>query len=238
MSATPSATLTDPSLFTCEVPVGAETADTIAPMKTVVIGPGGRPYLTDGHHTLASFYELADGGPDLHVRLRVLDNLSELSERAFWAELKKNKWVWDRNVDGDTIPVDNLPDGVGLAKFDDDRYRSLLYFARDIGFSAGTIPFQEFYWAAWVRAASGVDLSTWDQNDLASYLATVESVTRAQTALPADSVVESGFTASALGVLSAWNDGKSQSKGEFAKPYSDDKPGKIAYALEFKHGLG
>lgn len=239
VSASPTATLADPSSFMCEVPVGAETAETVAPMKTVVIGPGGRPYLTDGHHTLTSFYEMADGGPDLHVRLRVLDNLSGLSEQAFWAEMKANKWVWDRNVDGDAVPVDNLPDGVGLAKFDDDRYRSLLYFARDIGFSAGTIPFQEFYWGAWVRSGSGVDLSAWNQDDLASYLATVELVTRAQTSLPADSVAESGFTAGELGVLGAWNDGKAPSKGEFAKlskPYSDDKPGKIAYALEYKRG--
>ncbi|MGW4817418.1 ParB/Srx family N-terminal domain-containing protein [Streptomyces sp. NPDC004227] len=44
--------LDDPSSFTCELPVGAETADSIAPMKTVVIGPGGEPFLTDGHHTL------------------------------------------------------------------------------------------------------------------------------------------------------------------------------------------
>ena len=53
--------------------------------------------------------------------------------------------------------------------------------------------------------------------------------------------MNNGFTASQLGVLGAWNDGKDSDKGEFgklSKPYSDAKPGKIAYALEYKavHG--
>ncbi|WP_430333122.1 ParB-like protein [Rhodococcus sp. ACT016] len=239
-TAAPNATLSDPASFTCEVPLGQETAESIAPMKTVVIGPGGRPYLTDGHHTLTSFYELADGGPDLHVRLRVLGNLSGLSPKDFWAEMKQNKWVWDRDVDGNPVAVEKLPDGIGLTNFADDRYRSLMYFARDIGFTAGTIPFQEFYWGSWVRGASGVDLDTWNRNDLSSYLDTVKRVTTAQTALPADSVVEAGFTARELGALPQWNDGKAEGKGEFAKlskPYSDEKPGKLAYALEYKRGL-
>lgn len=239
-TAAPTATLADPASFTCEVPVGQETEDTIAPMKTVVIGPGGALYLTDGHHTLTSFYELADGGPNLHVRLRVLDNLSHLSTQDFWAEMKKNKWVWDHDVDGNTVPVEQLPAGVGLANFADDKYRSLMYFSRDIGFTAGTIPFQEFYWGAWVRETSGIDLTDWNRNDLAGYLDTVQRATRAQTALPADSAVQSGFTARELGVLPQWNDGKAESKGEFAKlskPYSDDKPGKIAYAIEYKRSL-
>jgi len=50
-----SARLDDPTSFTCTIPVGQETAESIAPMKTVVIGPGGKLYLTDGHHTLTSF---------------------------------------------------------------------------------------------------------------------------------------------------------------------------------------
>ncbi|MCW0194181.1 MAG: chromosome partitioning protein ParB, partial [Rhodococcus sp.] len=111
---------------------------------------------------------------------------------------------------------------------------------RDIGFAAGTIPFQEFYWGAWVRDTAPVDLTNWNRDDLSSYLGTVKSVTKAQTALTGDAVVDSGFTATDLGVLSAWNDGKAESKGEFAKlskPYTDDKPGKIAYALAYKATL-
>ncbi|WP_137723712.1 ParB/Srx family N-terminal domain-containing protein [Prescottella subtropica] len=238
-SARPDAVLSDPSSFACTIPLGAETDASVAAMKTVVIGPGGRPYLTDGHHTLTALYEVPDGGPDLHVRLRVVDNIAGLSDADFWATMKRNKWVWDRDVDGDPVAVEALPDGVGLAKFADDPYRSLLYFARDIGFASGTVPFQEFYWGAWLRDASGVDLTGWDRTDAASYLAAIEKVSRAQTTLAGNTVVEAGFTAIDLGVLGEWNDGKAPGKGEFGKlsrPYSDDKPGKIAYALEYLRG--
>jgi hypothetical protein len=53
-------------------------------------------------------------------------------------------------------------------------------------------------------------------------------------------VIDSGRTAAELGALDAWNDGKAATKGEFGKlsaPYSDDKPGKLAYALQYKMGL-
>lgn len=167
-------------------------------------------------------------------------NLSDLSTADFWARMKAEKWVWNYDVDGNEVPVEQLPSGVGLAKFQNDKYRSLTYFARDIGFTPGTIPFQEFYWGAWVRDSGAVDISGWDSNNLTSYLSTVEAVSRAQVAAPKDAVIDSGRTAAELGALNAWNDGKAAGKGEFGKlsaPYSDDKPGKLAYALQYKMGL-
>ncbi|MFD5470746.1 ParB-like protein [Streptomyces sp. NPDC127105] len=237
------ARLDDPSSFTCELPVGAETADSVAAMKTVVIGPGGEPFLTDGHHTLTSFYETPDGGPDLHVRLRVQAKLSDLPRQAFWDEMKAHKWVYLRDPEGKQVTVNKLPTGVGLANFTDDRYRSLLYFGRDIGYAQNGLPFQEFYWGSWVRDAKPIDLAGWRPNDLDDYLATVRSLTETMTALPKGTVVDSGFTAAELGALDRWNDGSAATKGEFnkqSKPYSDAKPGKLAYTLEYKrlHGLG
>lgn len=239
-AAGPNARLDDPSSFTCTVPVGQETDKTIEPMKTVVIGPGGTPYLTDGHHTLTSFYETPDGGPNMHVRLRVAANLSDLDEAQFWSEMENRRWVWNRDVAGNTIPVEQLPTGVGLAQMADDKYRSAVYFGRDIGYEAGTTEFQEFYWGQWLRDSGAVDLSAWDANDLDSYLKTVEQITRAQAGLPRDQLVDSGRNAAELGAMKEWNDGKSADEGEFDKlsrPYSDDKPGKIAYAMEYKKGL-
>ncbi len=62
-AAQPNARLDDPSTFTCELQPGQETAESKALMKTVVIGPpGGSLWLTDGHHTLTSLSEMADGG--------------------------------------------------------------------------------------------------------------------------------------------------------------------------------
>jgi len=242
LAATVSATakLRDSQSFTCTLPVGQETPASIALMKTVVIGPKGSLYLTDGHHTLTSFYETADGGPNTHVRLRVLGNLSQLNNKAFWAEMQRNQWVWLRDVAGNPITVNQLPAGVGLTNFADDKYRSLLYFARDIGYTAGSLPFQEFYWGSWVRDAQPVDLSSWNQNDAASYLDAVKKLSVAQTSLPASTVIDGGFTAAQLGVLPLWNAGAAETAGEFAKlskPYSDAKPGKIAYALQYKLSL-
>jgi hypothetical protein len=232
--------LNDPTSFTCTLPIGQETPASIAPMKTVVIGPKGSLYLTDGHHTLTSFYETADGGPNTHVRLRVLGNLSKLNKTAFWAEMQRNQWVWLRDVAGNPITVNRLPSGVGLANFADDKYRSILYFARDIGYTPGSLPFQEFYWGSWVRDSQPVDLSSWNQNDAASYLDAVKKLSVAQTSLPSNTVIDSGFTAADLGVLPLWNAGAAETAGEFAKlskPYSDAKPGKIAYAMQYKLSL-
>jgi len=239
-SAQPGATLHDPATFECEVAVGAETKKSIAAMKTVVIGPGGTPYLTDGHHTLTSLAETPDGGQDLHVRLRVVANLSDLAPEAFWQRMIEHKWTWLEQADGTPITPAQLPTSVALRNFGNDENRSLLYFARDIGFAAGTIPFQEFYWGAWLRESNPAYLATWDKNDAASYLAAVRALSEQQVALPKQGVVYGGFTATELGALDAWNDGKKEGKGEWAKlsaPYSEAKPGKIAYAMAYKATL-
>ena len=174
---------------------------------------------------------------DLHVRLRVQANLSTLTRQDFWAQMQANKWVYLRDPEGNLTTINTLPTSVGLANFTNDKYRSLLYFGRDIGYAQNGLPFQEFYWGSWVRDSKPIDLSTWDTSSLASYLATVRALTETMTALAKDTVVDSGFTAAQLGALAAWNDGKAANKGEFdklSKPYSDAKPGKLAYTLQYK----
>ncbi|MGW4351131.1 ParB/Srx family N-terminal domain-containing protein [Nocardia sp. NPDC004582] len=235
----PGAQLKDSSSFTCKVAVGSETPDSIAPMKTVVIGPQGRLYLTDGHHTLTSFFETPDGGADTHVRLRVLGNLSTLPDGKFWDAMKANGWTWLKDVNGNAIKENALPKSVGLANFADDKYRSMMYFARDIGFHEGTLPFEEFYWGAWMRDNKvGGD---WNRNDFAAYLAALKTVTQAQVALGPNAVVAEGKTAAQLDVLPAWNGGSPEDKGEFgkiSKPYADAKPGKLGYAIEYRLRTG
>lgn len=235
----PGARLDQPESFSCAVAPGHETKESADLAKSVVVGPGGRLYLTDGHHTLTAFAETPDGGLNLHVRLRVLGNLSGLSESAFWNRMVQNRWTWLRDPSGATVAPSRLPSSVGLANFADDKYRALLYFARDIGYAQGTLPFQEFYWGAWLRDSKPIDLSDWNQADFDSYLATVKTLTERQVALADDEVLDSGLTAAELGKLAQWNNGKAADKGEFdklSKPYSDSKPGKLGYMLEYKNG--
>ena len=236
------AVLTNPQSFSCKLKRGAETAASIAPMKTVVIGPGGVAYLTDGHHTFTSFYETADGGPELRVRVRVQGNLSHLDTAAFWAEMDKRKWTWLRDVNDKAITPSQLPNSLGMAKFGNDLYRSVLYFGRDIGYrqSADNVVFQEFFWGRWLRANPAIQLSNYDRGDLKSYLALVKAVSELQSALPATAIVSDARTALELGRMEKFNDGKSDNAGEFGKlsaPFSDAKPGKLAYAVEFKKTL-
>ncbi|MCF2528889.1 ParB/Srx family N-terminal domain-containing protein [Yinghuangia soli] len=240
-SAQPDARLDDASTFTCDLPRGQETAASVAAMKTAVVGPGGKLYLTDGHHTFTSFLETADGGADTRVRVRITDNFSHLSKAEFWARMQAEGKVWLRDENDQPITADQLPARLGLANFHDDPYRSLVYFTRDIGYATpdDAAEFLEFSWGSWLRGR--VDVNEHDLNDPAAYLALVEQASRAMVALDPNSPVAYGRTAAELGKLDQWNAGKKPTGGEFAKlskPIAEAKPGKLAYALDFKAAVG
>jgi hypothetical protein len=231
------ATIKDSKTFTCKLAIGAETAESRGLMKTAVIGPKGIAYLTDGHHTFTSFLETPDGGAAVKVRVRVPANLSNMSEAAFWQEMEKQQYTWLRDTDDKPITPQQLPTSVGLKNFGNDPYRGALYFARDVGYEQRpeNATFLEFYWGKWLRANTNINFASYNQKDLTSYLALVEKISKAQAALANTDVVSEGKTAQQLGKLATWD-----SKGEFAKlsqPYSASKPGKIAYALEYKRTL-
>ena len=240
-SAEPNARIDDPSSFTCTLQPGQETTESANLAKTVVVGPGAKLYLTDGHHTLTSLAELPDGGLDAYVRLRVDGNFSDLGESAFWEQMIQHKWTWLTDANGQAIEPKQLPQSLGLANFQNDEYRGLLYFARDIGYAElTTLPFQEFYWGAWLRDRNPQPayLSTLNRNDWQSYLDTVKALSEEQAQLPASAVLNGGFTAAELGQFAAgWNNGKAIDKGEYAKlakPLSDAKPGKLAHLINYK----
>lgn len=234
-SVKPGATITDRSSFTCTVPLGSETAETTEPMKTAVIGPGGQVYLTDGHHTLTSFWEAPGGGPGTHVRLKITGNLATLAPDAFWREMQSKGWTWLRDADGKPIAPESLPKNLGLKQFANDQYRGVLYFARDIGYSQNddSPAFQEFYWGHWLRTQTdpSLDPNNFVLTDFTSYLTLVGNVAKAMVALPKDTKITDSLDAHALGQLDTFGEKAFES---LSQPLSSPKPGKLAIAIEYK----
>lgn len=234
-SAPPAATLTDPGSFTCELPIGSETAESKAAMKTAVIGPGGRVYLIDGHHTLTSFWEVPGGGQATHIRLKVAGNLSSFEQAAFWQEMKNRGWTW--LLDNEDKPIDpqRLPTTLGLKQFANDPYRGVLYFVRDVGFSQGdgSPAFQEFYWGQWLRGQSdrGLRPEDFDLTELDPYLTLVGNVGRAIVALPGNTEIAASRSADELGKLKEFGQ---PAFDALSRPVDGPKPGKLALAIAYK----
>ncbi len=234
-SARPEARVADPGTFTCEVALGAESAETTAPMKTAVIGPGGQLYLTDGHHTLTSFWEAPGGGPDTHIRLKVAGNLNTSTPGAFWQQMKERGWTWLQDVDGNPIEPGSLPTSLGLKQFANDQYRGVLYFARDVGYAQDddSPPFQEFYWGSWLR--SQTDPSVRPENfrltELSTYQTLVGNIGKAIVALPGDTAIANSLTADQLGRMKEFGE---KAFDALVQPVDSPKPGKLALAIQYK----
>lgn len=157
------ATLKDLSTFSCLEKAGTEIAD----LKSVAIGYDGKPYITDGHHSMTQLKEIADGGGQLKVWVKVVGNYSDLKTAdAFWATLVKNGQAWLKDGKNQPITYQQLPKNLGLISvsnptgMQNDPYRSLVYFTRDIGYSqvTGAPDFTEFLWEDWFnkQIANGV----------------------------------------------------------------------------------
>ncbi|AXA71721.1 ParB/Srx family N-terminal domain-containing protein [Achromobacter insolitus] len=157
-----------PATYACKDAPGTHAAN----LKTVVVGWDGNLYLTDGHHTFSSLREIADGGPKLPVWVKVDANYSSLpNATAFWQRMVDERRAWLRDGQNQPITVDQLPARLGLPNaqeaggMQEDRYRSLVYFTRDIAYSNGNLPeFAEFLWGDWLRRqAAGGQLPGLDQ---------------------------------------------------------------------------
>lgn len=237
-SANPGAAVTDPASFTCALAVGSETTESKVPMKTAVIGPGGQPYLTDGHHTLTSFWEAPGAGPDTHVRLRITANLKDATPEAFWSEMQSQGWTWLKDADGKTITPEQLPAGLGLKQFANDQYRGVLFFVRDIGYSQddNSPAFQEFYWGQWLRNQTepGLRPANFTLTDLVSYQSLIRNVGQAMVALNATTEIANGQNAQSLGKLASFGQ---KAFNSLSAPIDSDKPGKLTLSIAYKATL-
>lgn len=215
-----------PATFACKSPVGTKPGD----MKTVVVGPGGKLYLTDGHHTFSAFWD-ADGGVNhqLKVWVKLTDNLSKLNEFDFWTQMKSSKKVWLKDGANRAIVTGQLPQQIGLTSLANDPYRALVYFTRDAGYIVpdASTEFLEFYWGDWLRGK--LDLSTYDLTNTASYSSAILKASQAMVALQATDVVSNSATAAALG----WS-GKLDTKAldDLVTP-----TGKLTYLIAYKKSL-
>lgn len=124
----------------------------------VVIGPGGVPYLTDGHHTLRALLEsnLADKTAYGHV----LANWSDLAPEAFWARMAEKNYSYLKDAAGKMQPPAALP--ASLRELQLDPYRGLAWAVmKEGGFhEQKQVFFQEFRWADYFR-----DKVRWDDAD-------------------------------------------------------------------------
>lgn len=215
----PSVRLIEAGSFRC---TREESAVDASGLKTAVLGPGGQLYLTDGHHGFTTLWELADGGPELPVWIRLTGDFSAAATpQAFWQTMQDTRNVWLFDADGAPIAASQLPEHLGLANLHDDAYRSLVYFTRDLGYSNAQVPeFAEFFWGQWLRsrlpltaentlnasdspqlqpagiALSGASVTTTGNE---GYLSLVRDAALAMTALAPTDTVGGGLTAADLG---------------------------------------
>ncbi len=126
----------------------------------VVKGLEGKYFILDHHH--AALAMLKEGATKIQAGL--VEDLSDLSENAFWTYLDHFSWmhVYDKN--GHKRSSSDIP--VRLEDMVDDPYRSFAGDVRDAGgFSKPPEPFQEFLWANFFREriASKLLKRDWDR---------------------------------------------------------------------------
>ncbi|WP_460137362.1 ParB/Srx family N-terminal domain-containing protein [Pseudomonas sp. S1_E04] len=194
------ADLHKPDSFTCQDPVGTHSED----MKTVVVGPAGQLYLTDGHHSFTTLWEVPGGGPHLKMWVKVTDDFSNSPNMAsFWQRMEAARKVWLKDNQGQALSPQQLPAHLGFKNLQDDTFRSLVYFTRKAAYGKpddGQIApeFLEFYWGNWLRTQ--MDLGQYNLNKKGGYTEAIEAVAKRMVGLaPGSQVGDSGFTAHQLG---------------------------------------
>lgn len=122
----------------------------------VVIGPGGVPYMTDGHHTIRALIESRQA--DKTVYGHILANWSALEPTVFWERMRaaNNTYLKDASGRGPLDPKE-LP--TTLLQMQSDPYRGLAWGVMEAGGfkEKKGFFFQEFFWADYFRSRV-----TWD----------------------------------------------------------------------------
>lgn len=141
--------ITRPGSFTCQSPYGTYP-DAV---KSAVIAPDHQVYLTDGHHTISIFRDIA-GDQNFTFSVRITNDLSQLPDMAaFWQWMEQHNQAWLNDPTGKRVKPADLPAQVGMKFMADDTYRSVVYFLRSVAYKKpnNAPPFLEFYLGDWLR---------------------------------------------------------------------------------------
>lgn len=116
----------------------------------VVIGPDGY-YMVDHHHLARSVLGLERN----KIAVTVIADLSKLSVEEFWQEMIDQKWAFNEDESGRTIPASEMESRMPKTVLEmiDDPYRSLAGEVKRLGGFIKTKPayFIEFEWARFFR---------------------------------------------------------------------------------------
>jgi hypothetical protein len=118
-------------------------------LPLLVVGPGGVPYLVDGHHLALALlnHHVTD-----RFEARIEANWRDMSPADFWKNMQQHGWIYlyDNKGQGPLTP-DQLPRKV--TELTDDPYRALAWAARKRGAYRKTdLSFAEFKWATYFRS--------------------------------------------------------------------------------------
>lgn len=113
----------------------------------VVLGPGGRKHLLDGHHFALA---LATSGRGQVVQVEIVADLRRGSYRQALERMRSRGWLYLRSRGIDEDDLEALPES--LADCSDDPHRSLAWAVRKAGgFGKSLDAYAEFAWADYFR---------------------------------------------------------------------------------------
>ncbi|SUB83933.1 Putative ParB-like nuclease [Pragia fontium] len=205
----------DPSSYRCSLLPGSDKSA----MNTIDIGPGGEFYLTDGHHAFNSFWDAVGGGGEVTLAVLVGENLTHdaegnpLSHQQFEQKMAQLKHFLPIDAAGKPITFAQLPQTLGMAAFQDDPYRSILYYLRGVSYDKSDknlnpntgqpysdVPFLEFYWGQLLNEK--MDLSRYDLRQQDDYIRALNDAALVMVGLSDSQLIgSSGKTAAELGKL-------------------------------------
>lgn len=212
-----SSTPKDPASYSCKLAIGTNKSD----MNTVDVGPEGKLYLTDGHHAFNSFWDVPGGGGDVTLNVLVGQNISQdangvpLTQAQFEHKMAELKHFLPIDANGKPITFAQLPKTLGMSSFQDDPYRSMLYYLRGVSYDKSDknrdpatgkpypeVPFLEFYWGQFL--SSKMDLTRYNLHQQNDYIQALKDAAALMVNLPKQQPIgNAGQTAAALGQMNS-----------------------------------